>query len=244
MTDTPTPDTTMTDTPMTDIPNVEHELARDMIVRALPVLPLIVAVAWVTRGGDGALSAGFGIALVLANLVLSAVLLAWAARVSPSVLMATTLGGFVVRMALVGFALLRGQGPQLGRPAGARGHRPRHAPRAAVLGDPLCLRLACLPRPEAAPHKEPDRVILGPRVPARLATSSNGPTLFGSGPFAVNKVVLLMWSRRRADLRAVFFLAARKADGLVPTGVQNVAEAVGRLRRGRHRSCRRSVPTA
>ena len=100
MTDTP-----MTDATMTDIPNVEHELARDMIVRALPVLPLIVAVAWVTRGGDGALSAGFGIALVLANLVLSAVLLAWAARVSPAVLMATALGGFIVRMALVGFAL-------------------------------------------------------------------------------------------------------------------------------------------
>ena len=100
MTDTPMPDTTTT-----DIPNVEHELARDMIVRALPVLPLIVAVAWVTRGADGALSAGFGIALVLANLVLSAVLLAWAARVSPAVLMATALGGFIVRMALVGFAL-------------------------------------------------------------------------------------------------------------------------------------------
>ena len=32
-------------------------------------------------------------------------LLAWAARVSPSVLMATALGGFLVRMTLVGFAL-------------------------------------------------------------------------------------------------------------------------------------------
>jgi hypothetical protein len=95
----------MTDTPMTNTPNVEHELARDMIVRALPVLPLVVAVAWLARGGDGALSAGFGIALVLANLVLSAVLLAWAARVSPSVLMATALGGFLVRMTLVGVAL-------------------------------------------------------------------------------------------------------------------------------------------
>ena len=90
---------------MTETPNVEHELARDMIVRALPVLPLVVAVAWLVRGGDGALSAGFGIVLVLANLVLSAVLLAWAARVSPSVLMATALGGFLVRMTLVGVAL-------------------------------------------------------------------------------------------------------------------------------------------
>jgi len=90
---------------MTETPNVEHELARDMIVRALPVLPLVVLVAWATRGGNGALSAGFGIGLVLANLTLSAVLLAWAARVSPSVLMATALGGFLARMTLVGVAL-------------------------------------------------------------------------------------------------------------------------------------------
>jgi hypothetical protein len=90
---------------VTETPNVEHELARDMIVRVLPVLPLVVLVAWIARGGDGALSAAFGIGLVLANLVLSAVLLAWAARVSPYVLMATALGGFIVRMALVGVAL-------------------------------------------------------------------------------------------------------------------------------------------
>ena len=90
---------------MTETPNVEHELARDMIVRVLPVLPLVVVVAWIARGGDGAASAAFGIGLVLANLVLSAVLLAWAARVSPYVLMATALGGFIVRMALVGVAL-------------------------------------------------------------------------------------------------------------------------------------------
>ena len=90
---------------MTETPDVERELARDMIVRALPVLPLVVLVAWIARGSDGALSAAFGIGLVLANLALSAVLLAWAARVSPSVLMATALGGFIVRMALVGVAL-------------------------------------------------------------------------------------------------------------------------------------------
>jgi hypothetical protein len=90
---------------MTETPNVEHELARDMIVRVLPVLPLVVIVAWIARGGDGALSAGFGIALVLANLALSAALLAWGARVSAHMLMAAALGGFFVRMALVGVAL-------------------------------------------------------------------------------------------------------------------------------------------
>ena len=86
-------------------PPVERELARDMIVRALPALPVVVVVAWLARGGDAALSAGFAIGLVLANLVLSALLLSWAARVSPVALMATALGGFIVRMVLVGIAL-------------------------------------------------------------------------------------------------------------------------------------------
>ena len=52
------------------------------------------------------------------------------------------------------------------------------------------------------------------------------PDLFGSGPFAVNKVVLLMWLAVVLTF-LFFFLAARKATtGLVPSGVQNVAEAV------------------
>ena len=52
------------------------------------------------------------------------------------------------------------------------------------------------------------------------------PDLFGSGPFAVNKVVLLMWLAVVLTF-VFFFLAARKATtGLVPSGVQNVAEAV------------------
>jgi hypothetical protein len=84
---------------------VERELARDMIVRALPALPIVVVVAWLARGADAAISASFAIGLVLANLVLSAVLLGWAARVSPVALMGTALGGFIVRMVLVGLAL-------------------------------------------------------------------------------------------------------------------------------------------
>jgi F-type H+-transporting ATPase subunit a len=52
------------------------------------------------------------------------------------------------------------------------------------------------------------------------------PDLFGSGPFAVNKVVLLMWLAVVLTF-VFFFLAARKAEtGLVPSGVQNAAEAV------------------
>ncbi|MCU1483813.1 MAG: synthase subunit a [Actinomycetia bacterium] len=49
-------------------------------------------------------------------------------------------------------------------------------------------------------------------------------TLFGSGAFAVNKVVLLMWLSV-AIVFAFYFVASRRQQ-LVPTGVQNLAESV------------------
>lgn len=49
------------------------------------------------------------------------------------------------------------------------------------------------------------------------------PTLFGSGPFAVNKVVILMWVSA-AIAFGVMFVGGRK-QALVPSGVQNVAES-------------------
>src|SRR5436305_8232782 len=49
------------------------------------------------------------------------------------------------------------------------------------------------------------------------------PTIFGSGVWAVNKVVLLMWLA--AIIVLAFFLSARKRQ-LVPSGTQNLAEAV------------------
>ena len=52
------------------------------------------------------------------------------------------------------------------------------------------------------------------------------PDLFGSGPFAVNKVVLLMWLAVVLTF-AFYFAAARKArTAVVPSGVQNFAESV------------------
>lgn len=49
------------------------------------------------------------------------------------------------------------------------------------------------------------------------------PTLFGSGAFAVNKVIILMWVSAALSF-SVLFLGSRK-QALVPTGVQNVAES-------------------
>ena len=57
------------------------------------------------------------------------------------------------------------------------------------------------------------------------------PTMFGDGPFAVNKVIILMWVSA-AIAFAVMFIGGRK-QALVPTGMQNVAEsAVGFIEDG------------
>ena len=89
-----------------DTPAVEREVVVDMVRRAAPLLPLPIVVAGVLRGGDGAWSAGYAVALVIANFFLAAGLLAWAARISPVAMAATAMGGFVLRLLLVTVAFL------------------------------------------------------------------------------------------------------------------------------------------
>ena len=79
----------------------EREIARHMLRLALPVAPAVVVVSGLAWGLDGALSAAFGIAIVLANLAASAALLSWAAGISPNALLAAALGGFLARMIVV-----------------------------------------------------------------------------------------------------------------------------------------------
>ncbi len=82
-------------------PAVEAEVVADMARRALPAFPVLIVVAGLLWGVDGALSAGFAVALAVANLVLSAVLLGRAARISLALLMAAALGGFLLRLVLL-----------------------------------------------------------------------------------------------------------------------------------------------
>jgi hypothetical protein len=89
-----------------DGPPVEQQVAWDLIRRGAYVAPVLLLAAALGWGLDGALSAGYAIALVLANFALSASLLAWSARVSLTVLMAAALGGYIVRLALITVAVL------------------------------------------------------------------------------------------------------------------------------------------
>jgi hypothetical protein len=80
---------------------IEADLAFDMVRRGLPVAPVLVVLAGLGWGLAGAATAAYGVAIVLVNLVLSAALLAWAARVSLNAILFAALGGFLLRMGLV-----------------------------------------------------------------------------------------------------------------------------------------------
>jgi hypothetical protein len=88
------------------VPSVETQLAGDMVKRVVPVAPAIVLVAGLVAGWNGAWSALLAIAVVAVNFLLAAVSLSWAARTSPVALMATALGGFLVRMGLLTAVIL------------------------------------------------------------------------------------------------------------------------------------------
>jgi ATP synthase protein I len=91
--------------PISALPPVEQApepiVARDLARRGLLVAPVAVLVAGLVWGVDGALSALFGLALVVVNLLAAAAMLAWAARISPAVLMATALGGMLLRLGVL-----------------------------------------------------------------------------------------------------------------------------------------------
>ena len=88
------------------VPDVERQLATDMVRRGLPAVPVVLLVAGLVAGWAGVASSAYGMAIVAVNLLLSAVALAWAARTSPTALMAMALGGFLFRMGLVTVAIL------------------------------------------------------------------------------------------------------------------------------------------
>jgi F-type H+-transporting ATPase subunit a len=73
-------------------------------------------------------------------------------------------------------------------------------------------------------------VILGLEFPP-ISHTVEWPDIFGSGPLAVNKVVLFMWIS--VLIVFLFYFVASRRRQLVPTGLQNVAEsAVNFIREG------------
>lgn len=86
-------------------PAVEREVALDMVRRALPAAPVLIVLALLPWGVDGALSAAFAIVVVVVNFLLAAWVLAAASRISYGLLMGAALFGYLVRIALIGLAV-------------------------------------------------------------------------------------------------------------------------------------------
>jgi hypothetical protein len=90
------------------VASVEPE--REAIRRVLPLAPLALIVAVVVAaaigGSDAAWSAGIAVVIVLLNFVAAALSVAWAARISPMILFAVAMGGFVARLLIYTIALV------------------------------------------------------------------------------------------------------------------------------------------
>lgn len=89
-----------------DGPSPEQAIALDIVKRAIPVAPIFVIVGALGWGFGGAVSAAYGMAIVLLNLVLSAGMLAYAARISVALIMGAALFGFMARLGLIFLAVL------------------------------------------------------------------------------------------------------------------------------------------
>jgi hypothetical protein len=87
-------------------PAPEREVARDLVKHGLIALPVALALGFVGWGLDGVASVGFAAALVLANFLVAAALLSWAARISLGLLMGVSLFGFLVRLGAISAAVL------------------------------------------------------------------------------------------------------------------------------------------
>ena len=85
---------------------VEIKVSADMVKRGLVAAPVVVAIAGVIWGADGALSALFAIALVLVNFLVSAALISWTAKISLGLMMGATLFGYLIRLGLIMLAVL------------------------------------------------------------------------------------------------------------------------------------------
>jgi hypothetical protein len=85
--------------------DIELSLARDIVKRVLIVGPIAVGIAWAIRGPEGALAAAIGVAIVVANFLLSGWILSRALKISLSVYHAAALFGFLLRLALIAAAM-------------------------------------------------------------------------------------------------------------------------------------------
>ncbi|HEY5164575.1 MAG TPA: hypothetical protein VIJ44_01360 [Acidimicrobiia bacterium] len=83
------------------VDHIESRIARDLARRALLAAPVIMLGVGLWRGVDAAGAVAVALALIVANFLVAAAALGWAARTSPNLLMGVALFGFLARLALL-----------------------------------------------------------------------------------------------------------------------------------------------
>ena len=96
----------MTLTTRLDGEAVEQQVAFDMVKRSAKAIPFLLLASFLIWGPDGAASSAYAVAIVLVNFVLAASLLAWTARISLALMMATALFGYLLRLGLIFAAVM------------------------------------------------------------------------------------------------------------------------------------------
>jgi hypothetical protein len=87
-------------------PDPEHELIRRISPFAFPVAAVAFTIGAIVDGTAAGWSAAIAIAVVWLNFVANAWSLAWAARISPVMVYAVGLGGFVLRLGIFAVTLV------------------------------------------------------------------------------------------------------------------------------------------
>lgn len=87
-------------------PEPERELIRRVAPYAVPAAAVAALAGGLSAGWPAGWSAAIGVAVVAANFVAHGLSLAWAARISPTMIFAVGLGGFFVRLVVIVLAML------------------------------------------------------------------------------------------------------------------------------------------
>ena len=86
--------------------DVEANLARHIVGRSVIVGPLVILGGWALRGVDGAIAAAIGVTIVVANFLVSGIVLSAAASISLTLYHAAALIGFILRLVLITVVML------------------------------------------------------------------------------------------------------------------------------------------
>ena len=82
-------------------PEPEREIVRRALPWGVPAVGLALAIGGLLGGWGAAWSAVIGVGIVVLNLVAHALSLAWAARISPTMVFAVGMGGFALRLGTI-----------------------------------------------------------------------------------------------------------------------------------------------